>query len=157
PREGERGVRPHAVVDVEERRLEVGLDAVRLEQPADTVDGRVLRLRRTRTAGDTVEVAEVADELRKRDRRRGAALDRGRVPQVAARRLDLRERVERVDVAREDVERRLQVRGRNRVAATRELELAELRLRPRRRLRLVDRRVPREQERAARRVEAAEQ
>src|SRR5207244_8963939 len=101
PREGERGVRPHAVVDVEERRLEVGLDAVRLEQPADTVDGRVLRLRRTRTAGDTVEVAEVADELRKRDRRRGAALDRGRVPQVAARRLDLRERAERVDVARE--------------------------------------------------------
>src|SRR5207244_2211755 len=119
----EGGIQPHAVVDVEERRLEVGPDAVRLEQPADSVDGRVLRLRRSRTAGDAVEIAEVADELRERDRLGGAPLEGASVPQVAARRLDLRERVERVDVAREDVQRRLQVRGRGRVPALGELEL----------------------------------
>ena len=47
-----------AVVDVEERDLEVGLDAVRLQQPLDRTDQRVLPLGEPGMPGDAVEVAE---------------------------------------------------------------------------------------------------
>ena len=95
------------MVDVEERRLEVGLDAVRDEQPLDHADQRVLRAVPEHAAPcDAVEVAEHRDELRQRDRVDGAASRaRSRALDVPARGLDLRQRVERVGVAREGRQR----------------------------------------------------
>ena len=69
-----------AVVDVEERGLEVGLDAVRDEQPLDHADQRVLPLRESPAAGDAVEVAEHDDVLRQRDQVDRAPLERDRRP-----------------------------------------------------------------------------
>ena len=48
---------PDAVVDVEERRLEVGLDAVGDEQPLDDADRLVLAARRGTIARLRLEIA----------------------------------------------------------------------------------------------------
>ena len=55
------------MVDVEERRLEVGLDAVGDEQPLDHADQRVLLARLGRSAVRALEVAEHRHVLRQRD------------------------------------------------------------------------------------------
>ena len=47
-----------AVVDLEEGDLEVGLDAVRVQQPLDRADQRVLAAGARGTPGRAVEVAE---------------------------------------------------------------------------------------------------
>ena len=98
---------PDAVVDVEERGLEVGLDAVRDEEPLDHADQRVLPAGELRSPGDAVEVAELADVLRQRDRGDGPLLQRDRRCEPASCRLDAGERVERVGVAGEDARARL--------------------------------------------------
>ncbi len=54
------------VVDVEERGLELGLDAVRDEEPLDRADEAVLLSRELCPALRAVEVAEEADVLRQR-------------------------------------------------------------------------------------------
>ena len=61
------------MVDLEERDLEVGADAVRAQQLLDRADQRVLPPRERRLAGDAVEVAERRDVLRQRDQRRPPA------------------------------------------------------------------------------------
>jgi len=71
--------------------------------------------------------------------------------------LDERQRLERVDVAREDRECGAVMRLRLAGPAPRPRKLAELRLDPRRRLRLTARRVEREGHRLLRRVRPAEQ
>ena len=92
----------NGVVDVEERRFEVGLDAVRDKQSLDHADELVLSTGERGPAIQAVEVTEQPDELRQRNFVDRATLERDRPRRVAPRRLDLRERVERVDVARED-------------------------------------------------------
>ena len=81
PGQGERVLRRDAVVDVEERDLEVGLDAVRAQQPLDRADQRVLpAAREAGMAGDAVEVAQRRDVLRQREsgrRPRARARSRG--------------------------------------------------------------------------------
>ena len=77
-----------AVVDVEQRRLEVGLDPVGDEQPLDHADQRVLLARLRRLPVDPVEVAELRHVLRQRDPVDGLLLERDRGAIVALRRLD---------------------------------------------------------------------
>src|SRR5207248_11709654 len=49
--EGERGVKPDPMIHVEERGLEIGLDAVRDEQTLDDADQLVLLLRQLQVSG----------------------------------------------------------------------------------------------------------
>src|SRR5438128_3731163 len=114
------------MIDVEERGLEVGLDAVRDEQALDHPDQRVLPSRLPLVPGKPVHVAERADELRERDRVDGALLKRDRVAEVAASRLDLRERVEAVHVAGEAGESRAVERAGGAESPRRPVDLAEL-------------------------------
>ena len=67
------------MVDLEERDLEVGADAVRPQQLLDRADQRVLPAREHGAAGDAVEVAERGDVLRQRDRVDGLLLERDRL------------------------------------------------------------------------------
>ena len=66
-RERKRRMKPDAVVDVEERGLEVGLDAVRDQQPLDHADQRVLPACVRVVAGGALEITEHRDVLRERD------------------------------------------------------------------------------------------
>ena len=67
PRERERRLKPDAVVDVEERGLEVGLDAVRDEQPLDHARSARTACAPAPRARGAIEVAERRDVLRERD------------------------------------------------------------------------------------------
>jgi len=86
------------VVDVEERSLEVGAHAVCGEQTADSVLRRVLHPRGASMAAGAQQVGVQPHELRQRDRRDRAPLERGCLCEPATRQLDLREGVECVDV-----------------------------------------------------------
>ena len=86
--EVERMAQADPVVDVEERRLQVGLDAVCDEQALDHVDERVLLVRLRRPAGHTIEVAELRDVLRQRNPVDGLLLERDRGPVAALGSLD---------------------------------------------------------------------
>ena len=86
----------------------------------------------------SLEIAEGRHELRQWNRLGGAPLERDGLPQPALRRLDLCECVERIDIARSNRERDPIVLLRETQTAVRPEELAELRLRPRERLRLTD-------------------
>ncbi len=69
---------PDAVVDVEERGLEVGLDAVRDEEPLDHADQRVLAAGELRSPCAAVEIAQLADVLRQRNQGGSPLLQRDR-------------------------------------------------------------------------------
>ena len=103
------------------------------------------------------QVGVQADELRQRDRLDRAPLERGRPREAPARELDLRERVERIDVAGEGPQRFAEVAvGRGEVPAG-ELELSQLPLGPGERLPLVGGRIACEQQRGVGAVVVAEQ
>src|SRR5262249_27770930 len=125
----------------------------RLEQAPDAVLGCVLNARGSLVARHMEQVAVQTDELGQRDRLDRSALEDRGAPKVTARGIDLCERVERVDITRERPQRGAQVNGRSTEASTRELELAELRLRPGVRLLFVCRGVTCEQQRTAGAVE----
>ena len=93
------------VVDVEERGLEVGADAVCHEQPLDDADERILPLRGVPLSVAREEVAECRDRLRKRQHFRRTSCEPDRACGVPLRLLDERERLERVHIAGKDRER----------------------------------------------------
>ena len=72
-------------------RLEIGLDAVGLEEPIDDCDGGSLTARLGRLAGAREQVSEQGDRLRRRRRSDRAARLADRGAQVAVRRLDASE------------------------------------------------------------------
>ena len=124
-----------AVVDLEEGDLEVGLDAVRVQQPLDRADQRVLAVGEHGPAGDPVQVAERRDVLRQRDRVDRLPLGGDRLAVGAASGERLRERVEAVGVVGEDPEREAELALGVGDPAVAEVELAELDVRPGGRLR----------------------
>src|SRR5437667_1611320 len=65
--ERERRMKLDSVIDVEERGLEIGLDAVRDEQTLDDPDQLVLLLPEPWATGRAVKIAERRDVLRQRD------------------------------------------------------------------------------------------
>ena len=73
PREGKRAPKMYAVVDVEERSLEIGANAVCDQQPFDDADERVLLRRGALAPGAGIEVAECRDGLGERQRLGGTA------------------------------------------------------------------------------------
>src|SRR5207302_1797236 len=95
----ERAGEANGVVDVEERRLEIRLDAVGAQETTDRSDQRVLAACSRLLPSRVLQVTERGDELWEREGVRRALFERNRVRQVAARRFDLRKRVEGVDVA----------------------------------------------------------
>ncbi len=101
---GERMPKADAVIDLEEGDLEVGLDAVRVQQLLDRADQRVLAAGERGTPGRAVEVAEGAHVLRQWDGVDRPPLERDRAPVLTLRREHLCERVEAVRVAREGLE-----------------------------------------------------
>ncbi len=84
PRERERRLRPDPVVDVEERRLEIGLHAVRAQETLDHRDRRVLPARVGCPPPAAIHVPERSDELRQRDQVHAPAA-RARPPHRAGR------------------------------------------------------------------------
>src|SRR6185437_4251843 len=122
----------------EESRLQVRLHAVRAEQPLDHGHEGVLAAREAVASRRPIQVAEEADELRERDRGDSSALERDRRRGSAPRPLDLRERVQRVDVAWEAGERGAVLALGRREEAASPIELPELDVRPGERLALAD-------------------
>ena len=145
------------MVGVEERGLEIGADAVRREQPLDCADQAVLVACEPQAARGGVEVAEERDELRQRDRLRRRPLEPRRRAQPSARRFDLRERIEAVDIARECAQGGARLPRGRLPSPVAKLELRELHVRPRERLPLADRRVEREAHRVPRAGDVAAQ
>ena len=64
------------MIDVEQRGLEIGLDAVRAQQLLDRADECVLAPCGGLVAGELLEIAERRDELRQGNRLDGAPLER---------------------------------------------------------------------------------
>ena len=116
------------MVGLEQRELDVGVDAAAREQPSLDADEREVATRGDRAAGGELGLAERDDVLRQREAldRRAEATDRA--GEVAARGLDLRQ----PDLGRRMVrqhEQRLAIRDRGRAeVAAGELEVAEQRL-----------------------------
>ncbi len=137
PRERNRSSQSNSVVDVEERRLQVDLDAVRPLQLRDRPDERVLAF-----CGFAAEqVSERRDELRQRHHGRRLARKCNRMCVATARRLDQRERLERMDVTRPHSQRCAVLTRGFAYPAVRPEELAELGVRPRERVGLARGRV----------------
>jgi hypothetical protein len=145
------------VVDVEEGGLEIDADSVGDQEPPDPVLGRVFDAGRSRVPGRSEEVAQQADELRQRDRVDRTLFEACRRPEMAAGDLDLGDRVESVDVAREGLECGTDVRRCCVQPAAGEFELAELGFRPRVRLPFVGGCVGGQKQRLPGAVEIAEQ
>ena len=82
------------MIDVEQRRFQIRLDAVGAEQAPDCADQRVLPSRRSVVPGQPIEVTEGRDELRQRDPVHGAMLHGDRSPNVTKSRFDLSKAVD---------------------------------------------------------------
>src|SRR5947208_699185 len=129
-RECERRVELDSVIDVEERGLEIGLYPVRDQQALDDGDQLVLLLRQPRMTDRAVEVTERRDVLGQRDPVDGVLLETDCGPVAAHARLGSREGVECVGVVRKDPERLPVLVGGGPEPADRQVDQAELNVRP---------------------------
>src|SRR4051794_15113206 len=126
PGQSERLPQLDAMVDAEQRGLEVGSNAVRKQQPIDHRDQAVLSRRSLRTPGQAVEVSQRADELGQWHVVRRPSLEVDRAAQVPTGGLGLRQSVEGVDVAGKNRESRPVLLLCRTYATGRPVELAEL-------------------------------